>query len=157
MDDIILIYWKCVDLKAEMYLKPKLSKFCAISQNYQHLLWKKIYKHPEANCLLKNGIGILVSQSDLQLLIKTVFCMLLSRTEELPGLVKYQCQLWLSQTICFKIIILLFKKSVNFEMQTCSILVRVQFQPKHCISQTMSKKEHVLMSPILTKMHHLDR
>ena len=62
--------------KEELHPKPKLSMFCALSQNDQHFLEKEC-KHPETLPeKLENDTKILVGQVVLELLIKTVFCML---------------------------------------------------------------------------------
>ena len=58
--------------------------FCALSQNYQHLVEKYIYMCNLTKILRKtqNGIEILVGQAVFKLWIKTVKIMFLSITSE---------------------------------------------------------------------------
>ena len=47
--------YECLQLiKGEVHPKPGLSMFWALSQNYRHC-FEKLYKHPEAICLINQG------------------------------------------------------------------------------------------------------
>ena len=73
--------------KGVLHLLPKISMFCALSQNCQHFFeyasYSKLYKE------LKNGIEILEGQAVLKLWIKTVKVMFGSITQEPLGLSKF--------------------------------------------------------------------
>ena len=56
-----------------------------------------IKKFPEANCLRNWRMTLKFSR--LELLIKTIFCMFWSTTQELFGQLKFQCHFSVSQTI----------------------------------------------------------
>ena len=65
--------------------EPKLSMFCALSQNYQHFFEKRYWhslfleknSQRELSEKLKNCTGILVGQAVFELLMRTIFCMVL--------------------------------------------------------------------------------
>ena len=83
---------------------------CAIS-NYLHFFmkwydvsWSKFSEK------LRNGIKISVGQVVLELQFKTIFFMFWWISHELLGLLKWQCHFWVSQTICFRMHQLFFKK-----------------------------------------------
>ena len=61
-------YWYCTSY-------PKISMFCALPQNHQHLLEKKRIYAPcsKFSKELKNRIKIKVDQAILELLIQTTF------------------------------------------------------------------------------------
>ena len=64
--------------------------FCALSQNYQHPLEKKIYaSYSKLSKELKNSIEILVGQAVFKLWIKTVKMLFGSITREPLGLLKF--------------------------------------------------------------------
>ena len=56
----------------ELHLKPKLSMFCALSQNYQQCMKNNVSVLKQIE-KLKNGIVILLGQVVLELLIKPMF------------------------------------------------------------------------------------
>ena len=72
----------------------------------------------------------LVGKAVLELLITTIFYMFWSMIQELLGQLNF---FWVSHTLCFKVINIFFKKSVdNFDivLKTCSILVLGAVHPK---------------------------
>ena len=76
-------------LKGVLHLLPKISMFCALSQNNQHLLEKQHNaSHSKLSKELKNGIEIWVGlgQAVFKLWIKTVKIWFGSITQELLGL-----------------------------------------------------------------------
>ena len=76
-------------VKGVLHLLPKISKFCALSQTYQHLLeQKQNYMHliVKLSKELKNGIEILVGQAVCKLWIKTFKMLFGSISQEPPGL-----------------------------------------------------------------------
>ena len=74
-------------MKREGRPKPRLSIFCALSQNYQHFLKKKKYaSYSILSKKLKNGIKFYLATG---FLIKTTFCVFCSRTQEPHGLLKF--------------------------------------------------------------------
>ena len=77
MDTVLLFSFKGV-----LHLLPKISMFCALSQNNQHLL-EKWFKE------LKNGIEILVGQAVFKLQIKTVKMLFGSITQEPLGYLNF--------------------------------------------------------------------
>ena len=56
----------------ELHLKPKLSMFCKLSQNYQHFLKNNINILKQIVWATQNGIKILIGQVVLELLIKAI-------------------------------------------------------------------------------------
>ena len=56
--------------EGELYPKPKLSMFGALSQNY-HL---EKYKHPQKNEKFKNSMITYIALTVLELLVRTMFC-----------------------------------------------------------------------------------
>ena len=64
--------------------------FCALSQNYQHLLGKMIQiSYSKLSKELKNGIEILAGQAGFKFWIKIVKMLFGSITQELLGLLKF--------------------------------------------------------------------
>ena len=70
-------------LKGVLYILPKISMFCALSQNYQHLEKKIIYaSYSKLSKKLQKGIEILVGQAVFKLWIKTFKKLFGSITQE---------------------------------------------------------------------------
>ena len=65
---------KMICIKGVLHLLPpkssKISMFCALSQNYQHLFEKKYASYSKLSKELKNSIKIKVGQAVLELLIQ---------------------------------------------------------------------------------------
>ena len=66
--------------KGVLHLLPKISMFCALSQNNQQIFWKTNYaSYKKLFKELKNGIEILVGQAVFKIYIKTVKMLLLDQ------------------------------------------------------------------------------
>ena len=109
-------------IKGILHLLPKISMFCALSQNYQLLFEKRIHaSYSKLFKELKNDIEILVGQVVFKIWIKTFKMLFGSTTQELLSF-KLWCYFWVPWTIHYKMHTSFFKKPVdNFEIQyeTC--------------------------------------
>ena len=109
--------------KEELHLKPKLSiKLCALSRNYQHFFEK--YCNPEEYCVRNTNMALkfqyvkrFLSYWWKQVQKAQNVVMINNSSQEPLGLLKLLCHVWVSQAICFRTLVLCFKKSVaNFEI-----------------------------------------
>ena len=96
-------------LKGEVHLKVKLSMFFALSHNCQNFFvqWYDYLKEIVWETQ-KWHWNFLVGPVAHEFLIKTWEILLWSITQEPLGLQKFACPFWVSQTICFSMIIKLF-------------------------------------------------
>ena len=100
--------------------------------------FQKWCKHPAANCLKKRLTALKFSTPILELLINTLFCMFWSNLKNCLAYQNFNV-IWVSspssQTICFTIIILFFKKVLIYLKHAqfrfgCSSPLRVRLRTK---------------------------
>ena len=97
-------------IKGELHLRSKLSIFCALSQNYQHclennlgILKQIIWKTQKWHCNFSTPSSSWVIDQNNILHVWSI-------TQEQRGLVKFQCHIGVSQTICLRMLTLFFLK-----------------------------------------------
>ena len=83
----------CSTFHSCYFTSPKLSMFCAPSQNYPHFFGSRIMSAPRSQLSekLKSGITILSAQTVVELLIKRCKMLFSWITQEPLGPIKFQC------------------------------------------------------------------
>ena len=110
--------------KEELHPKPKLSMFCLLSQNYQHFFLKNDMLTLKQIVWEMQKLYYNFSRpSSTWIIDQNKHSIVWSITQELIDLLRFECHFWVSQTNCFRMLIILM-----FFKDTGGILILKQIK-----------------------------